>query len=259
MSPPCSAFAVTFDPVRSTGESRYVVPPRDLVAGVLVLAIPTGASVWASAIESQPDWWPGVPWWSLKAALSLIWIVAAALIVRDGLIRDRRIDTLSEESRTKRNLIRTQASDAAFAGMLDPQHAFPRKWDFTIYVFDEEQSLLVPSWPPPDSDDHRQLKSFAPGKGATGRAWEREAMIVRTGDDVSGATYGLSEAQQQHYAGKHSVVATPIFTYADRKLGVLSAICEDEDDHFDKPNNQAHFKETATSIGALIVSLGVMD
>ena len=179
--------------------------------------------------------------------------------MRDGLVRDRRIDTLSEESRIKRNLIQTQASDAAFTGMLNSQHPFPRKWAFTIYVFDEEQSLLVPSWPRPDSDDHRQLKSFAPGKGATGQAWEEEVMILRTGDDVSSTTHGLSEAQQQHYSGKRSVAATPIFTDTDQKLGVLSAICADEDDYFDKPNNRAHFKETAASIGALIVNLGVID
>lgn len=229
---------------------------RDVLAGLVVLGIPAGATIWAAELASQPDWWlDGVPWWLAKLSLSVAWAVAGGVIVRDGLLQGARIDRLTEESRLKRNTLRTQALQDAYEGMLTADIRFPRKWEFTIYVYDEEEGLLVPSWPAPANDELGVLKSFKPGFGATGQAWESEALIVRIGPEVHDETYGLTPEQQAHFATRGTVVATPIWSDVDQKLGVLSAICDGEDEHFEKSANRSHLQLTASSVGALIVGL----
>ena len=128
------------------------------------------------------------------------------------------------------------------------------KWDWTIYVFDSEVDRLVPIWPHEPESAQAALVSFAPGNGASGQAWSNEQVVVRVGEEVADATHGLTREQQDHFANRRSVVATPIWA-DDSKIGVLAGICDDEDRQFEREADRSHVQTTATIIGTLIESL----
>lgn len=223
---------------------------REVVFALLVVAVPAVASIWAAEIAAAP-------WW-LKVLLTLIWIVSAGKVIFGGLLKDERLLHLAEATRVKRNQLRRQALEDAYEGILGGTR-FGRSWSFTVYVFDEEQNLLVPSWPLPDSEKVERIKSFPPWVGATGQAWEREQLIVRKGKEVSDGTHGLTEEQQAYFADRGTVVSIPIWSDLDEKIGVLSAIRDDEHNYFDDQARRSDLAAVASSIGALIVSLGAIE
>lgn len=223
---------------------------RDAVAAFGALAIPTGATVFASDLED----WPGSAKWLTLA----LWALCAGFLVGDTLRRDRKIDQATTALVQKRERRRNEAVDMALRRIFVGELELPRKWDWTVYLYDSEKDLLVPAWPIPDPADVSlfEVKVFGPGQGATGQAFKNRQVIVRWGDEVHDDTHGLTDAQQSHFASRNAVVAAPIYADDDHTvIGALAAIADDADDYFDRPKNRLQLEATATVVGTLLEML----
>ena len=86
-------------------------------------------------------------------------------------------------------------------------------------MFDEETGFLEPYYPPANlpsgREDHRR---FAPGRGATGRAWEEGRLFHVRGKRVANDEFNLTDEQRELFAGYQSVAATPLRDDHDRPL-----------------------------------------
>lgn len=221
---------------------------RDAVAAFSALAIPTVATVFASDLED----WPGLAKWFTL----VLWTLSAGVLVGETLRRDRKIDQATTALVQKRERRRNEAVDMALRRIFVGELELPRKWDWTVYIYDSEQDLLVPAWPTPDPADARsELKAFEPGQGATGQAFKNRQVIVRLGDEVHDGTHGLTDAQQTYFARRNAVVAAPIYGDDDSVIGVLAAIADDADDYFDRAKNRQQLGATATVVGTLLEML----
>ena len=212
--------------------------------GVLVLGVPTFATVFATDVSKFPGW--------LKWLLIVLWLAAAILVVVTGVRRDRGIEKINAETIAQRERRREEALDAALRGLLHPDREFSMKWEWTVYIDDADREVLTPAWPRPDGDT--AAKEFPYGLGATGQAWEYERTIVRTGAEVHDDTHGLTAAQQDYFKEHNQVVATPIWA-DDQKFGVLTGIRKDPSREFDSPKDQRHLAAVATAIGTLLKAL----
>lgn len=244
--PPTSTATTT--PVSDRTPLR--LQSRDVVAAFGALAIPTVATVFASDIADWPGW---AKWLTIT-----VWTICAGLLVADTLRRDQKIDQATTAVVQKRERRRNEAIDMALRRIFVGELELPRKWDWTVYLYDSEQGLLVPAWPTPDPADSElfEVKAFAPGQGATGQAFENRQVIVRLGDEVHDDTHGLTEAQQTYFADRNAVVAAPIYADDDHTvIGALAAIADDADDYFDRPKNRQQLEATATVVGTLLEML----
>ena len=222
---------------------------RDVFAALGALAIPTAATIFAVDVER----WPG---WAKWGAFS-IWAVCALQLAIDTFRRDRKIDQVTSAALEQRLRRRNQAVDMALRGILEADPEWPNGWTWTVYLFDSERRLLIPSWPVPDPADADlfDVKAFAPGAGAAGQAFENPQVIIRLGEEVHDGTHGLTEQQQQYFAGRHAVVAAPIFADDDTVIGTLTAIADDADDYFHHPKNRHQLEATANVVGTLMEML----
>lgn len=220
---------------------------RDLVAALVVVAVPTFATIFSVDVNG----WAAGPKWLLAG----VWMVAAIVIVADGITRDRRVDDLTEAAIERQRRFREDAVDTALRGVFEFKRQFPQKWSWTVYVYNEGDAMLEPVWPVPNDDGYREIVSFAPGSGATGLAWQDNVTVSRYGESVHDATYGLTEAQQTHFAVRNNVVATPIYTEYETPVGVLAAVAADENRHFEDEAHRRQLEATATVVGTLLTSL----
>lgn len=85
-----------------------------------------------------------------------VWAIYAGLLVGDTLRRDQKIDqaaTAIDQVTTtvlqQRERRRNEAVDMALRRIFTDKLELPRKWDWTVYLYDSEQDLLVPAWPTP--------------------------------------------------------------------------------------------------------------
>ncbi len=226
---------------------------RDLLLGAYVLLVPTAATIFSDAVQDGPL--------AIRWILLVSWVVSAVVIVVDQAKRNERsdktfetVDKLTADTRSRLQQQAEDARDTSIERFLTQDYWFKKKWEWTIYIYDHETELLSPIWPAPETGEQAQLISFAPGKGATGQAWKDGITIVRNGTEVHDATHGLTREQQEHFAKRHAVVATPI--YADtQKIGVLAGITNDDNREFDAKKDQSHLARTATIIGTLLTSL----
>ena len=240
--------------------ARNIAPRKllELASAAHVLLVPTAATVFSDAVQK---------WSTLsKSLLMASWVVAAGYLVYDQVSRNIRsdgtydaIDKLAVETRVRLRRQAADARDAAFQGFLTPDYWFPRKWSWTVYLYDEESELLSPTWPAPKDQDAAALISFASGNGATGLAWADEVTVVRTGSEVHDGTHGLNDEQQAHFKNRQAVVATPIWADTD-KIGVLAGIADDVDELFnDDQARRAQLERTATILGTLLTTLKADD
>ena len=230
---------------------------RDIVFAAYALFVPTAATIFASGVANWPAW--------ARWALLVSWLVAAGFFIYDQADRNQRSDETFDQvagmTNDTHDRLKRQAEDAreaSFEAFLTVDYWFPRKWNWTVYLYDEDTNELSPAWPAPASTEEGKLISFAPGKGATGQAWEGEVTVVRTGSEVHDATHGLSAEQQRHFEERQSVVATPIWSDT-RKIGILAGITDDEDRRFDEAEKRSHLERTATILGTLLTTLRTGD
>jgi GAF domain-containing protein len=146
----------------------------------------------------------------------------------------------------------------------EPVLSIPSNYEFTVYIHDAADDVLVPEWP----DDDEQIiaiKTFRPGFGATGTSWERRyepfATIIVTEDAVSNAEYELTKEQQEYFKDYRAVIAHPI-NFDGQPIGVLTAISKENDLYFGDEeeadeDHQERLRDVAAIVGPLARELVV--
>jgi hypothetical protein len=229
---------------------------RNLVAAFIAVAVPTFATIFGAAVASWSPW--------LRFTLFAVFVAAALTIVVDGHRRAREIENSirlgAGSAVQQRQRQRIAAMETAFRRIFNVGSIeLRKKYTWTVFVYDEERNLLVPAWPTPDpaADTEKlfTLKSFAPGKGATGQAWISRATIVRYGDDVHNGVHGLTTEQQALYAEYNTVVATPIYDDDDDLIGVLAGITTEADTTYEQAGDRHTLEATASVVGTLLATL----
>ena len=80
--------------------------------------------------------------------------------------------------------------------------------------------------------DTSDIRVFGIGKGATGIAYSEERPVAVVGDAVSSGEHGLTQEQQEHFAGSKVVVAVPVRYLQGEIVGILSVISDWNDGTF---------------------------
>jgi hypothetical protein len=187
--------------------------------------------------------------WGLIAILGLVGSVAREewqeLDIRERL-----------KKRSKRN---EEALKDILTAMLRPDGVqVGSGYSCTVYTYDDEHKRLEPVFPI-EPADARELRSFLPGKGVTGLAYQRgknnsnrRSTCVATDDSVSDASYGLTPGQQQFFRPYRAVAATPIWVQDLVPAGTLTAISETNDGFYDFDVNRLHFEALAKVVGQVL-------
>lgn len=197
---------------------------RACAVGIVLLAVPTVFTVVPGFAK-----WHGL----IRLVLLMIWGATALATIAAASHRDEAIQSLSDDRRAQLRSLRRIAYAEVIESLLRPgAQGIPDHYEFTVYVFDDQQGLLVPTWPRIDFRGAPDLRTFAPGKGATGTSWRDERMILVTGSEVSNATYDLTPEQRKYFKGYRVAVAVPILADATNPFGVLTALSKEDEDGF---------------------------
>jgi hypothetical protein len=226
---------------------------QDLIAALIALAVPTFATIFATDVAT----WTGLQKWGLIS----LFVVAAIVLLFDGIQRDKKIDASIKRSAEVLSTQRQQQRSDALSMTLkricnDGPTTLKTTYTWTVFIYDAQLDLLVPWWPAPDLDNPETYTtlSYEPGQGATGEAWSANKTIVRTGSSVHDGNHRLNEAQQKHNARRNTVVATPIYSDDNQKRGVLSGVRDKEDPSYNETNDIHTLRATASVIGTLMVT-----
>jgi hypothetical protein len=141
-----------------------------------------------------------------------------------------------------------RALDHVFDALLSAPRDVPSNYAFTLYRFDGTN--LVPAWP--EDPQTEGVKTFAPGNGATGEAWDLEETIVVDEDAVSDATHGLRLEQQQFFKPYRAVVAEPVRDEDGWLVAVLTAVSEPKDRFFETSDGPERLRDLAAVVGRLV-------
>jgi hypothetical protein len=226
--------------------------PLAVGLAVMLVAVPTAYSLFSpEVLDNSGDAFGGV--W-VRVLVALGWIAVAIWAAMVATRRQSKQDAQLEE------LTRDRSEDLddrilrrffpVLEDILRDPAGFPPTYEFTLYVYDENIGKVVPIWP--ERPQEADVKSFEPGKGATGTAWEEVSLVVVTGDAASDATHGLTPAQQQFFARYRTVVAAPVWWEKEWLVGVLTAVSEEDDGHFNGADAQESMRDLAAVIGPLL-------
>lgn len=227
------------------GEKVGYTPARALGVGVVLLAVPTFFTVF-------PGWTSWSPW--IRGALLAAWSTTAIMTVGSASKRDEAIQQLSEDRKAQLRRLRLIAFTELLDALLRPgTKNIPEHYEFTVYLYDDQQEHLRPIWPVVDFRGAPDPRVFAPGNGATGSAWRDRRMVVVTGSEVANARYGLTNEQQSYFAGYETAVATPIWEDAANPFGVLTALGTHDDGYFsDQGPGRDSLHVLSDTIGVLL-------
>lgn len=222
-----------------------------VAAGVALVAVPTLFTVFPK--------WADLPGWSRGLILGA-WTLIALAGVLGQLHREQREDE-DLERRSARRTERTRvALNRILDDMLAPGGRFPAGYEFTVSLVDKDSKevQLVPLWPV-EPEDARLLRTFKSGCGATGTAFkrgldDRNAVVWATDEAVSNAEFDLTPGQQQFFKTFRAVVAVPMWIDLSQPAGVLSAISETNDGHFDVEPERARLRSLARTVGEVVWS-----
>lgn len=211
---------------------------------VVLVAVPTTYTVFGAELGDDPVAvrFVVIGFWLLIAA------AAAFVASRREERQERQLDWLTKQREEDQGYRIWRDLDPVFRSLLFAPAGIPRSYGFTVYIYDEQTNRLTPYWPTSEDDD---VKSFAPGAGATGTAWEQEKTTVVTEDAVSDATYGLTSAQQEFFADYRAVVAEPVLWQGDI-IGVLTGISHADDGFFETELGLEAIRDLAAVVGAIL-------
>ena len=226
------------------------LPLWTTLLGLVVLTYP--ATVTVLSFE-----WSGVDK-RVKFGSLILWGFAALIVVVRGFKQEGRVGALTNEVERTRTAARSLAESVIYRCLLSPELPFPRKWELTAYIFNNETARLEPVWPARAEDPHWELKCFASGAGATGLAWDLEGVIIKTGTEVHDGTHGLSPDQQSLFERMNTVAAVPIWSETETKVGVLTAITADVDPYFEGAAARALLQQTASTLGTVLSRISLV-
>lgn len=231
---------------------RTTIPAGAVLAALALLVVPSAFDVFPELAE-----------WRLRyrAAIGAILLVLAVVGTRRALRREAESDTRTLEGRRREAHQFRLARNRLLGRLVRPAASgLPDHYDLTVYLLDPQQHLLVPiypAWNHPGDD----VRAFAPGRGATGQAfqrdwdgtWEPDSVMLVTGDAVSDDTWGLS-AEQRELWRDYTVVASTTFTVGEKLLpaGVVTAISKTDDCLFETDEGAAALVRLAHDLGSLL-------
>ena len=186
------------------------------VLAILLVGVPTFAALFPGFIDRTHR-----PW---RVATMAVWLAAAALATFASQSRESAVHSLT---RANQRLVLRQF----LALLLGPQTGVPAEYRFSVYLLDDSGQLLLP-WYPDQSVDPDDPAVFMVGQGAVGYALERGELVFAVGDAVSSGEFGLSPAQQLHFARCHFVAAAPIRLLEGQIVGTLGVISHINDGYF---------------------------
>lgn len=186
---------------------------------LLLIAVPTFYGVIVEATE-----WPML----VRVVTLLGWLGIAVYAAFGQLDHEDRVAEVVEREHDHlekgRAVALTTLLDLAVAQITD-RHPLLEP---AIYLPGEARLHLLP-FSPSLVSDLADPRVFSIGSGATGEAWTRGETVLVLGDEVSNADHGLTPEQQQHFADRTAVAATPIRGDSGRLVGVVTAISAFDD------------------------------
>jgi hypothetical protein len=189
---------------------------------LLLVAVPTFAALFPGLIFRTDRGW--------RIAIMVGWLTVAATATIASQSResdsDARVAAMHQTARAShRNTIRSYLTL-----MLSPETSgIPATYNSCVYLPDG--GLLLP-WFPDFVSDTSDIRVFGIGKGATGIAYSEERPVAVVGDAVSSGEHGLTQEQQEHFAGSKVVVAVPVRYLQGEIVGILSVISDWNDGTF---------------------------
>lgn len=225
---------------------------RALAVGVVLLAVPTVFTV-VPGFTTWNGWW--------RILVLIVWSITAVVTVVVASVRDEAIQSLSDDRRAQLRSVRRIAYAEVIESLLrSGTKGIPEHYEFTVYIFDDQQGLLVPTWPWIDFRDQPDPRVFAPGKGATGTAWRDERMILVTGSEVYNAKYDLTTQQRKYFKPFRVAAAVPILEDGTTPFGVLTVLGTEDDGFFsgDGPGRSNLFV-LADVVGVVLKSIPEPD
>jgi hypothetical protein len=217
-----------------------------IVLGLAVVGVPTVYSVFAEELQDRALWVRvvvGSAWLAVAAVAA--WFATGLDLLLEGWLRRQAVEQRERIAFGSVQTLERLLSPGIFG--------IPRYYEFTAYTYQPEADLLVPSWPP--DPEHDEIKTFAAGNGATGRAWSEDQFKLVVDDDVSNDRYGLTPEQQTFFADKRAVAATPVYGLDGTALGALTAISDVNDGYFESDENRDTFRDLAALVGAVLGSV----
>lgn len=194
-------------------------------------------------------------WVGWRLLVWILWLMIAAAAVVASASADERVHRITAEIERLRSLQLARATTDVLEALLRPgTMAIPSRYRFTVFLFDPDANVLLP-WFPHRITDVLDPKAFAPGIGAAGMAFFEDDTRLVTGDEVSSGRYGLSADQQAAFSQFRAVIATPIRSTRAVKVGVLAAIADHDDHHFEADGAEELFERLADDVGAVIERL----
>ncbi|MHB1910510.1 MAG: hypothetical protein ACYCTI_00450 [Acidimicrobiales bacterium] len=219
---------------------------RAVLAGVLLLLVPTFFSVFPEFTVGRAVWW---------RALTLgIWTVIAGGVVLGGVRQDLDLDSFIGGHRRQRHRANeTAAADLLGQYLRSGTHSTPDSYEWTVYLFDPESEYLVPVFPPGSGPG--DVRAFRPPNGATGLAFQEDGIIVVTGEAVSDPQHGLTTEQQAYFREYQAVAAVSLRGEDERPFGCLAAISRTDDGYFEKQPGVAALRELAQVVSVVMTRI----
>ncbi len=216
-----------------------------VVAAVYLLLIPTAYSMYPELGKDQ-GWkiWVLVSW----VLVAVVTTAIAALKNLLSRLAERRDKPLSTEGR---NRLKLTTANYLLGLILDSAKAAAPTYNWTLFLWDRDSERLLPLLPERKGPD--DIASFGRGQGATGTAFDRQAIVVATGDAVSDDTFKLTSSQQSAFAGYRSVVAAPV-TVGDQVVGAIGAISREDDGLFTEDAGVALIRRAANATAEVLDS-----
>lgn len=229
--------------------------PRPRISAWLVALAVAFAAV-PAAFTFYPEL-PDLGLW-IRIVIGAVWTAALVATVLVAVRRDGAVEQLVEGTRAERSALVDRTADRVFDAILDPRHiGIPLKYRVTVFLHDAYIDRLRPIYPNASEADD-EVRLFAPGVGITGQAYQDQTFLLATGTRASDTTYGLTVAQQAHYAHLQAVAATPIRA-GRHVIGVLTAAANTNDGAFSKRANQEALRSLADGVGALVELFDLAD
>jgi hypothetical protein len=217
-----------------------------IVLALLVVGVPTIYTVFGKELQDRALW--------VRVVVGIAWLLVAAGAAWIATGRDVRLDWWMNRQADEQRRRIAAVAEKTFERLLAPGiFGIPAHYEFTVYSHKPESDLLVPSWPQDPAYD--EVKTFAAGNGATGRAWSDDQFKLVVDDDVSNDKYGLTPEQQVFFADDRAVLATPVYGLDGTPLGVLTGISKVNDGHFETEEHRDTFRDLAAVVGAPLDSV----
>jgi hypothetical protein len=229
---------------------RWTSAVLAIAAGLYLAGVPTYYTVFVSQAETNST--------RVRAIVFGAWVVLATYVLWRTLARDKLIDQAMADRQSVQRQVRTSATQDVLDALTHPGVlGLPPSYELTIYLHDAETDFLEPYYPhlhlPAGQEDPRR---FAPGRGATGRAWQEGHLFYVRGEPVATDEFNLTEEQREFFKTRRSVAATPIRNEQDAAIGVLTVISDDDDGFFEpSTDGQRLLRNIAETFGVVLTSV----